>query len=87
MMRRGPWFILNHMISLQEWKQEVAVVEVDFKWVPFWVQLHGLPLGLMTEKNATKIAGQIGEPLEVEDSRVEGCILRGFVRVRVMLNV
>lgn len=87
MMKKGPWFNLNHMLSLQKWKQEVPVTEVDFKWVPFWVQLHGLPLGVMTEKNASKIVEQIGQPLEVEDSRVEGCILRGFIIVRVLVNV
>lgn len=58
--RKGPWFILNRMISLQEWKHDGAVLEIDFSWVPFWVQLHGLPLGLMTEENASKIAAQIG---------------------------
>lgn len=86
-MKKGPWFNLNHMLSLQKWKQEVPVTEVDFKWVPFWVKLHGLPLGVMTEKNASKIAEQIGQPLEVEDSRVERYIMRGFIRVRVLVNV
>lgn len=75
------------MLSLQEWKREFPVAEVDFTWVPFWVQLHGLPLGVMTEKNAIKIASHIGEPMEVEEWRVEGCMLRSFIRVRVMVNV
>lgn len=84
---KAPWFILNHMLSLQVWKQNSVVTEVDFSSVPFWVQLHGLPLGATTENNAIKIARQIGEPLEVEEWRFEGCMLRSFIRVRVMVNV
>lgn len=80
---KEPWFILNHMLSLQEWRRQTVVSEVDFSLVPFWVQIHGLPLGAMTENNGTKIARKIREPLEVEEWRVEGCMLRSFVKVLV----
>lgn len=85
--RKEPWFILNHMLSLQEWRRGSVVTEVDFSHVPFWVQLHGIPLGAMSENNAIRIVTQIGDPLEVEEWRVEGCMLRSFMRVRVMVNV
>lgn len=86
-MQKQPWFILNHMLSLQILTHDILITEVEFSKVPFWVQLHGLPLGVMTEQNAFTIASQIGEPLEVEDSKIEGCMLRSFIRVRVMVNV
>lgn len=86
-LKQGPWFILNRMINLQEWKQDVVMDEVDFSRMPFWIQLHGLPLGAMSEENAIKIASQIGETTEVEEWRVEGCALRGFIRVRVVVNI
>lgn len=40
----------------------------------------------MTVSNATKIMGRAGEVLEVEDSMVNGMLMRSFIRVRVLIN-
>lgn len=62
-MRKGPWFIMNQLLSIQRWIPEVFVFEVDFSLVPFWVQLHGMPFGTINTKNASKIGSQIGQLL------------------------
>lgn len=86
-LRRGPWYIMNHLISLQYWIPEVCTHEVDYSGVSFWVQLHGMPLGTMTTKNATRLMERFGEVREVENSLVDGNLYRDFMRVRVLLNV
>lgn len=86
-LRRGPWYIMNHLISLQYWIPEVSAYEVDYTGVSFWVQLHGMPLGTMTCKNATQVMERFGEVREVENSLVDGNLYRDFMRVRVLLNV
>ena len=43
--------------------------EFKIQWCSFWVQIHGLPLGLMTEKIATVLSESIGD---VEEVDVEG---------------
>lgn len=58
--------------------------QLDFARVSFWVQLCGLPLGAM---NIVKPMSALGEVLEVEDSMVDGNLLRSFIRVRVYFNV
>lgn len=50
--------------------------ELDFNRISFWVQIHGLPLGAMNVKNATKLMTVVGEVLEVEDPMVDGNLLR-----------
>lgn len=55
--------------------------------VPFWVQLHGMPFGTLNSQSAINIAKQIGEIEEIENSKVEGVLLRSFMRVRILVNV
>lgn len=77
---------MNQILSLQAWDPEVAVAEVDFSFVPFWVQIHGLPMGATTVANASKIMGKVATVLEVEDLMVDGVVLRSFMRVRVSID-
>ncbi|XP_057426455.1 uncharacterized protein LOC130719873 [Lotus japonicus] len=85
-LKEGPWSIMGNLLSLQLWAPQMTIYEVRFHRISFWVQLHGLPLDMMTTSNATRIASILGEPLEVEDPRVAGKLLRPFFRVRVSIN-
>ncbi|KAJ1407196.1 Endonuclease/exonuclease/phosphatase superfamily [Sesbania bispinosa] len=86
-MKKGPWNVMGHLVSLQYWIPEVSVYEINYDLVSFWVQMHGIPLEFMTTSNVSRIAGMIGEVKEVEDPKVEGVLLRSFMRVRVTVNV
>lgn len=82
----GPWNIVGNMLSLQQWVPELSIFEVKFNLIAFWIQIQGLPLDLFSTANASKIAGQIGDPIEVEDPKVEGKFLRPFIRVKVFVD-
>ena len=41
---------------------------VSIDWCPFWVQIHGLPLGLMNEKVGIVLVEALGEVLEVDSN-------------------
>lgn len=86
-VNRSPWFVMNHLISLQRWDPQASIYEIDFDWVPFWVQLHGLPLEFMNSKNAVKLTEQIGDVIEVENPLMDGTLLRTFMRVKVSINI
>lgn len=86
-IKKGPWYVMNYLLNLQRWIPEAAIFEINFDWVPFWVQIHGLPFGSLTTTNASKILHQIGEVMEIEDPMVEGCLLRSFIRGWVKVNV
>ncbi|KAJ1394729.1 hypothetical protein SESBI_33979 [Sesbania bispinosa] len=59
-IKKGPWFVMGHILSLQSWVPQASVYELNFNKVSFWVQLHGLPLDMMNTKNAAKIVNCIG---------------------------
>ncbi|KAM2670764.1 hypothetical protein FF1_006506 [Malus domestica] len=64
------------------WPPDLVLEEVDMKTVPFWVQIRGVPLSLVTKENVTRLTRNAGAVLEVEDPAKA----RGFLRVRVLVN-
>ncbi|KAL7225942.1 hypothetical protein ACSBR1_021150 [Camellia fascicularis] len=59
---------------------------MDFTYCPFWVQVHGLPMGKMTRHSGQIIARHIGNLIGVEASS-EGLLLaRSFLQLRVEIN-
>lgn len=73
-LKRRPWFVMNHLLNLQHWILKAARYEFDFTWVPFWIQIHGMPLSTKTTKNAEKLMDNVGEVLEVENPVVDGVL-------------
>ena len=60
--------------------------EFKIQCCPFWVQIHGFPLGLMTKKIGTVLGASIGD---VEEVDVEGGQIAWgrYLRVRVMIDI
>jgi len=56
------------------------------KYVPFWIQVHDLPTGFMSEKAGKDIANFMGEFLEY-DAKNNSNYLRSYMRIRVLLDV
>ena len=65
----------------------MIIEELDFTKVIFWVQIHNLPLEMMTRVNAEKIGRKIGRLVEVEDPMMVEGGGRGFLRIRVAMKV
>lgn len=61
--------------------------EIDFNRVQFWVQLQGLPLEFINVKSTEKILSQMSRVIEAEDPRLDGQLVRNFIRARVEINI
>lgn len=61
--------------------------EIPFVHCPFWVQIHGAPFEGISKENARKIGSRIGSVLAVEDPIVDNRIIRGFMRVKVSIDI
>lgn len=59
---------------------------MDFSFCPFWVQIHGLPLGFLNVKTGSAIAESFGDVIAVEDSG-ERDRLANYLRIWVWLDV
>ncbi|KAM1989816.1 hypothetical protein ACFX15_031134 [Malus domestica] len=77
-----PWAVMKKNFVVKAWPSDLALEEVDMKTVPFWVQIWGIPLSLVSKENVTRLIKTAGVFLEMEDPAKA----RGFLRVRVLVN-
>jgi hypothetical protein len=75
----SPWNIRGHPLILKYWDPGMTLSELDFSCGEYWIQVHELPLELMTSQNAEILGGQLGTLLEIEAFR------REFLRIKVLI--
>ncbi|KAF7146204.1 hypothetical protein RHSIM_Rhsim04G0115200 [Rhododendron simsii] len=83
---KGPWSVMGSILILRKWDQAKPFSDLDFDFSPFWVQIHGLPLGFLNSKTGMVVAKSLGEVIAVEDPGDCGR-MTNFLRVRVWLDV
>lgn len=58
-----PWFFNNHLLILKRIKYEDNPATVDLNSTEFWVQVHDLPPGLLSEQLAKRLGNFCGDLL------------------------
>ncbi|KAH7852692.1 hypothetical protein Vadar_028014 [Vaccinium darrowii] len=64
----GPWSVMNSLLVLIPLTDGMVISEINFNNCPFWVQIHGLPVGKMSKSNAEIIGRRLGSLLALETS-------------------
>lgn len=87
-LRGRPWTVQGALMSIQEWDEYSILSEVSFDHIPFWVQFHNVPLGLLEEEtNVQNMGSLVGKLLWYEQPTVKGRLGRCFGRARVLIDV
>ncbi|KAK4285165.1 hypothetical protein QN277_001900 [Acacia crassicarpa] len=84
-LKGRPWSIQGHLLNLQIWEDFMVLKDVDFRYAPFWLQFHGLPLEAFDGSNAKILGDAVGETVMYEKPVVDGKLVRSFIRVRALL--
>ena len=58
-IQKQPWAFNKSLLVLEEFECLSQPHEVKMKWCPFWIQIRGLPLGMMNEKVGTVLGEAI----------------------------
>lgn len=82
----GPWFFDKAMILFEEPKANTSIVEMDFRYVSFWIHFHELPLVGFTRTTAIAIGNLIGNFEKVESDE-DGWCWGETLRVRILVDV
>lgn len=82
-----PWNFKGFHMVLKEWLPGLSIHEVQLNTSVFWVQVHGLPLEMLTNQNAEHIGKVLGNLIEVDKASIFGVALRRYLRVKVEMNI
>ncbi|XVF20671.1 hypothetical protein REPUB_Repub12eG0021900 [Reevesia pubescens] len=81
-----PWSFNKALMVFRDFDGLVETRAINMEWCPFWVQIHGLPLGMMNKKVGIVLGETLGDVEEFDLS--EGDVAWGrFLRVRVNINI
>lgn len=85
-LKGGPWSFDKHLLILSTMHEGVLLSQLPLYAVPFWVQVHDLPPGFMSEAVGKSLAGCMGDLLEYDAKNSTG-FWQSFMRLRILLDV
>lgn len=78
---------MGNMLLLQPLSVDTLTVEIEFRWVSFWVQVHGLPNEKLMKSNGKMRGRKFGCLLRVEAHTERLLLYRSFLRIRTEIDV
>jgi hypothetical protein len=84
---KNVWNVNGYLLSIQVWSPSAILGDLSISVVPFWIQIHGLPLQNLTIKNAIAIGKGLGSLIMVEDNNGVEVTFRSFMRILVSIDV
>ncbi|OMO52011.1 reverse transcriptase [Corchorus capsularis] len=86
-LAEGPWNIMGFCMVFRNWDQGVMIEELDFCVADYWVQIHNLPIEMLTRSNGELIGKNLGIVKAVEEPISSGGLGRSFLRIRLGIEV
>lgn len=81
-----PWVFNDHLLLFHELQMNEDPRTVLLYRTAFWIQIHDLPPGLMSESLAKRFGIFLGEFLDY-DTRIPTMGFQQFMRIRVRIDV
>lgn len=77
-----PGMFNNHLLILSKLKRGEDPLKIPLVYVPFWLQIHNVPISLFSENLAKLLGNFIGAFLEYDGSNL-GKENRNYMKVRM----
>lgn len=76
----------NELLIMADLDESKAIEEIEFFYIPIWIRVLMIPIGLINKETRNAIGNSVGEFLEVEED--DGVVAVGkYLRVKIMLDV
>ncbi|KAK2408416.1 hypothetical protein QL285_043929 [Trifolium repens] len=85
-LKNGPWTFDNNLLIMERVLIGTQIESIPLFHTDFWVQIHGLPVGLMKETVGSKLGNYIGSFVEY-DKNNNSSFWRQYMRLRVKIDV
>ncbi|KAL5776431.1 hypothetical protein ACOSP7_009357 [Xanthoceras sorbifolium] len=69
-----PWSFDNGLLVLEALTGLSDFTDMDFRWVPFWVQVHNIPLICMTKNVRLLLSRHLGTVKELDMGATGDCV-------------
>ncbi|KAK1592224.1 hypothetical protein Q3G72_021434 [Acer saccharum] len=76
----------EQLLVLREAAGSDKVTDLQFRHVPFWIQLHNLPLACLNRDVGLHLGGLVGQVKETDAGESGECVGQ-FIRIRVLIDV
>ena len=86
-MEEGPWMFGRDLVVLVDYDETKLVEELEFAFIPIWVRVSKVPLGMMNRAVGEAIGGQIGEFMEMERDDDDDSAVGRFLRIKIKLDI
>jgi hypothetical protein len=85
-LEEGPWMISKELVVVADVDRRKTLDAIEFVFVPIWVRILNLPIGMMNKEAGVTIRKEVGTfmMVDLEDGDVP---IRRFLRVRVQLDI
>ncbi|XP_024014710.1 uncharacterized protein LOC112088548 [Eutrema salsugineum] len=83
-LRRGPWAFADRMLVLQRWTPLMDLEIMQF--IPFWIQIRGIPWQFMNQDVVAHIGRAIGMLMDI-NYNTEAVARAEYVRVRINWDI
>ncbi|MBA0840667.1 hypothetical protein Goarm_003234 [Gossypium armourianum] len=84
--QNGPWSFNSHILLLHRLREGEIPMGVELNWVAFWVLVHDIPHGFMSENVAKQLGNFIGTFLDYDTLFIQSGNMR-VMQIRVKLDV
>jgi hypothetical protein len=85
-LKGRPWLFDRQIMVLNEFDGSIPISQMQFTHSPFWVQVHEMPLLLMTKGIGEKIRMSLGRLVDVDVAR-DGIGWGRCLRIRMVINL
>lgn len=85
-LEEGPWMISKELLVVADYDGSKTLDEIDFSFIPIWVRVANLPMGLMNGDTVRAIGEEVGEFMKME-SKADDMAARRFLRLKVRLDI
>lgn len=85
-LARQPWQLSNSLMVFKRAVGNERIADLVLNEIPFWVQIHGLELQLLTRYVGEVLGNKVGRVMEI-DCSTNSIAWGKCLRVRVLINV
>lgn len=86
-MDGGPWSFDNHLLLLHHLKRGEVPTSLPLFHAQFWIQIHDLPVGFMSESVGRQLGNFIGTFKEYDLNNNSDGLWKNYMRIQVSLDV